>query len=50
MIEIIVEVNGEKVQLSDFPREIITNILLGMLQSLKGVNEIKEAVIRLREN
>ena len=49
MTEIIIQVNGEEVQLTDFPREIITNILLGMLQSLKGVNEIKEAVIRLKE-
>jgi len=47
MIDINIQVNGEDVRLTDFPREIITNILLAMLRSLKGVENIKDVVIKM---
>ena len=47
MIDINIQVNGKDVRLTDFPREIITNILLAMLRSLKGVENIKDVVIKM---
>ncbi len=49
MYEITIKVNGEDVKLSDYPREIITSVLLAMLASLKGVEEVKSAVIELKK-
>ena len=34
-------VNDEPVSLSVFPKDIITNILIGMANSLKGVGKVK---------
>jgi len=42
-------VNGESVPLSEFPRQIIINTLIGMAKSLKGVNDIKSLDISLRK-
>ncbi|MFC1898776.1 molybdopterin-guanine dinucleotide biosynthesis protein B [Chloroflexota bacterium] len=42
-------VNGEEVPLSVFPREIITNIVLALGTSMKGVDEIKSLDISLRK-
>lgn len=47
MIDINIQVNGEDVRLTDFPREIITNILIAMLRSLKDVENIKDVVIKM---
>ena len=47
MNEIKITVNGENVYLTEFPKEIITNVVLGILNSLKGVKEIKDAKIEL---
>ena len=49
MYEIKISVNGEDIRLTEFPSEIITNVVLGILQSLKGVTEIKDAKIELEE-
>ncbi len=49
MYEIKIIVNGEVIPLTDFPREIITNVVVGILSSLKGVADIKEAKIELKE-
>ncbi len=43
-------VNGKEVPLSEFPELILTNVLLGMLSSLKGVGEIASARISLSCN
>ena len=42
-------VNGEEVPLSVFPREIITNIVLALGTSMKGVDEIRSLDISLRK-
>jgi len=47
MEKIEVEVNGEAIELSGFPAKIIMNAIIGMLKSLRGVDEIEKAVIRL---
>ena len=49
MVEIKITVNGEEVRLTEFPSQIITNVILGILSSLKGVDEIKNAKIELVE-
>jgi len=36
------KVNGKKIPLSDFPKEFIKNTLIGMIKSLKGIDEIDE--------
>jgi molybdopterin-guanine dinucleotide biosynthesis protein B len=41
-------VNDESIPLSAFPREIITNVLLGVANSLKGVGKIKTLKIFLK--
>ena len=48
MEEIIVKINGEQLPLTEFPSDIIKNTITGMLQSLKGVDEIKEVEIRFK--
>ena len=47
MEKIEIEVNGEAIKLTEFPAKIIRNAILGMLNSLRGVEEIENAVIRL---
>jgi len=42
-------VNGAPVPLSAFPREIITNIVLALASSLKGVGEVRSLKIFLRK-
>lgn len=49
MYEIKISVNGEDIHLTEFPSEIITNVVLGILQALKGVTDIKDARIELEE-
>lgn len=49
MEEIIIKVNGEKIPLTEFPSEFITNTISGMLQSLKGVDKIKEVEIFIKK-
>jgi hypothetical protein len=47
MFKVTITVNGKDIYLTEFPTLIITNILIGILQSLKEVGEIKDAVIEL---
>ena len=42
-------VNNTPVTLTVFPKQIITNVLLGMVSSLKGIGEIKNLQIFLRK-
>lgn len=48
MKEIILKVNGEDVPLTEFPAEIITQTILGMLKALHGVDEIEEVEISIK--
>jgi hypothetical protein len=45
MKEIKVKINGKDIPLSEFPKEFVVNTICGMLKSLKGVEEIKDAEI-----
>ena len=46
MEKISVKVNGQEIHLAEFPTEIITNTICGMVKSLKGVDEIKNVEIK----
>ncbi|MDG6219407.1 MAG: hypothetical protein QCI00_08195 [Candidatus Thermoplasmatota archaeon] len=39
------EINGKKIPLSEFPEEFIKNTLIGMLSTLKGVDETIETIL-----
>ena len=43
-------INGVPTPLSAFPKEFITNTILGMVSSLKGVGEVKSLDISLRRD
>ena len=45
---LVLYVNGKSVPLSAFPRDIISNTIMGAVSSLKGVNEVKSIDISLR--
>ena len=49
MYEIKIKVNGEDVRLTEFPAKIITDVILAMLATLKGVEEIKDVVIEIKK-
>jgi molybdopterin-guanine dinucleotide biosynthesis protein MobB len=40
-------VNGKNISLAEFPKQMITNTIVGMLRSLKGVQDINEVTIQL---
>jgi molybdopterin-guanine dinucleotide biosynthesis protein MobB len=42
-------VNGKNIPLTEFPEDIITSTLEGMLRSLKGVGKIETATIQLKK-
>lgn len=44
-----ISVNGKDVPLTQFPEQIITHTLLGMLGSLKGVGNIQHVTIHLKQ-
>jgi molybdopterin-guanine dinucleotide biosynthesis protein B len=44
---IMLKVNGKDIPLSEFPSEIITNTVLGMIRSLKGFDEIHEVELHI---
>ena len=48
MEEITITVNGKEIPLTDFPKSIIIKTILGMLQALKGVEEIKTVEIEIK--
>jgi hypothetical protein len=41
-----IAVNGRNIPLTDFPEQIITNTIVGMLGSLKNIQKIKEFSIQ----
>lgn len=49
MYEIKITVNDENVRLTEFPSKIITNVLLGILNSLSDVDTVKSAKLELSE-
>ena len=48
MEDVIIKVNGKQIPLTEFPSDIIKKTITGMLQSLKGVDEIKEVEIHFK--
>jgi molybdopterin-guanine dinucleotide biosynthesis protein B len=44
-----ISVNGKNIPLTEFPEDIITSTLEGMLRSLKGVGKIETATIQLKK-
>ncbi|MFZ7137428.1 MAG: molybdopterin-guanine dinucleotide biosynthesis protein B [archaeon] len=44
---VFLEVNGTRVPIKDFPREIITNIVTSMAQSLNGVDDVRSLVLKI---
>ena len=49
MYETKIKVNGEEVFLTEFPEQIITDVILAMLKTLKGVEEIEDVVIEMKK-
>jgi osmotically-inducible protein OsmY len=49
MYQITIKVNGEEVYLTGYPSEIISEVILTMLKTLKGVEEIKNALIEIKK-
>lgn len=47
---LLIEVNGVRLPLKDFPQTIIKNALLGMMSSLHGAEEIKTLKIEIKSN
>jgi len=47
MEKINIKVNGKKIPLTEFPADFITNTIVGMLKSLKGVKDIKTVQINI---
>ena len=50
MYDIKIMVNGEEIELSGFPGEIISEAIVAMLKTLRGVDEVKDAVIELKKD
>jgi hypothetical protein len=44
--ELIIKVDGKQIPLTEFPSEFIKQTIIGMLSSLKGVDEINSVEIR----
>jgi len=47
MKKINVKVNGKEIPISEFPSDIIKNAICGMIESLKGIDEIKTVEIKI---
>jgi len=50
MEEITLTVNGNEIPLTEFPKNIIIKTILGMLQALKGVDNVKTVEINIKRN
>ena len=50
MEEITITVNGKEIPLTEFPKNIIIKTILGMLQALKGVEDIKTVEIKIKRD
>ena len=44
---VVLEVNGIRVPIKDFPREMITNIVTSMAESLNGVDDVRSLVLKI---
>lgn len=44
-----ITINGRIIPLSEFPEQIMTNMIVAMLRSLKGVQDIKDVRIQLKQ-
>ena len=44
---VVLEINGTRIPIKDFPREIITNIVTSMAQSLNGVDDVRSLVLKI---
>jgi osmotically-inducible protein OsmY len=49
MYQITIKVNGEEITLTGYPSEIISEVVLAMLKTLKGVEDVKDAVIEIKK-
>ena len=49
MYDIKITVNGEEIELSGFPGEIISEAIVAMLKTLRGVDEIENAVVQIEK-
>lgn len=47
--QLLITVNGKNVPLTEFPKQIITQTIVGMLTTLKGVQDIDEVTIYLKQ-
>jgi len=45
----ILTVNGQNIPLTEFPDEFIQNTILGMIKSLKGVDDVKTINLKLEQ-
>ncbi len=50
MEEITITVNGKEIPLTDFPKNIIIKTILGMIQALKGVKDVKTVEIKIKKD
>ena len=46
---VVLEVNGKRVPIKDFPREMITNIVISMAESLNGVDDVRSLVLKIEK-
>ena len=49
MYDIKITVNGEEIELSGFPGEIISEAIVAMLKTLRGVDEIENTVVQIEK-
>lgn len=49
MYDIKVTVNGDEIELSGFPGEIISEAIIAMLKTLRGVDKIEKAVVQIEK-
>jgi len=50
MNKIEIEINGKPVNLTEFPAKIIINAIVGMLISLRDVDTVENAIIRIERD
>ncbi len=49
LLRLSISVNGKNISLTEFPEQIIKSTIVGMLGSLKGVQDINEVTIELKQ-
>ncbi len=48
-LQIELTVNGKKVGMNPYVKLVFTNVVLGLIKSLKNIGEAKEIVLKLRK-